>query len=552
MDLGLDTEERNGFAVLAVQGEVDVYTAPQLREQLISLVDAGQRNIVVNLEGVEFLDSTGLGVLVGGLKRVRSAGGRPEPGVHAAAHPQGARDHRPHQGVLHPRFGRRGHRRDRVVAPLSPDVLSEVVSLEIPARPSYVSIARMAVGALAGLRTGFSYERIDDLRIVTSEACTSAIEALDGQGAGGEEPRLRLRCIHDLDGLTITLTGPPGTFAGWKSGGPESELRVTLMSALVDAVIPGDEGTELRLVMLRRDEDADEGDDEGVRAVGRTSDHRPGIRVVGEGRGEGAVLQQPFEAAPGGHHFLAGQQRAQALRPFAVPVEVGGQAGQVGGQHVGDGLTLVVPDDGAQLQGAVEAEAMVDAPDVPAGAEQTVARLPVGVVGHHVEEGELAEPVPVLLPQGEEVVLGVMFHELLHHPRPGRSVPEDGERHDRPAERLREHVGGRLPLAQRPGGEVPQRPFAPSRACRWPGCRCRRGRPGPGRCGWTTRASGPARRSHRGGGRRPGCSVGVPVQLGADVAVRVQGVAAQRARGRPASTVAEPWRAMARAWPALR
>ena len=75
MDLGLDTEEHNGFTVLAVQGEVDVYTAPQLREQLISLVDAGKRNIVVNLEGVEFLDSTGLGVLVGGLKRVRSAGG---------------------------------------------------------------------------------------------------------------------------------------------------------------------------------------------------------------------------------------------------------------------------------------------------------------------------------------------------------------------------------------------------------------------------------------------------------------------------------------------
>lgn len=75
MDLGLATTEQNGFAVLAVQGEVDVYTAPQLREQLISLVDSGQRNLVVNLEGVEFLDSTGLGVLVGGLKRVRSAGG---------------------------------------------------------------------------------------------------------------------------------------------------------------------------------------------------------------------------------------------------------------------------------------------------------------------------------------------------------------------------------------------------------------------------------------------------------------------------------------------
>lgn len=75
MDLGLDVQERNGRAVLAVQGEVDVYTAPQFREQLIQLVDQGHRKIVVDLEGVEFLDSTGLGVLVGGLKRVRSHDG---------------------------------------------------------------------------------------------------------------------------------------------------------------------------------------------------------------------------------------------------------------------------------------------------------------------------------------------------------------------------------------------------------------------------------------------------------------------------------------------
>ena len=75
VDLGLDVKERNGWAVLSVQGEVDVYTAPQFREQLIQLVDQGQRSILVDLEGVEFLDSTGLGVLVGGLKKVRAHDG---------------------------------------------------------------------------------------------------------------------------------------------------------------------------------------------------------------------------------------------------------------------------------------------------------------------------------------------------------------------------------------------------------------------------------------------------------------------------------------------
>src|SRR6476660_8113089 len=75
MELGLDVTEKNGYAVLAVRGEVDVYTAPRLRERLVELVSQGKHQIVVNLEGVDFLDSTGLGVLVGGLKRLRSHDG---------------------------------------------------------------------------------------------------------------------------------------------------------------------------------------------------------------------------------------------------------------------------------------------------------------------------------------------------------------------------------------------------------------------------------------------------------------------------------------------
>jgi anti-sigma B factor antagonist len=75
MELGLDVRESNGYSVLAVHGEVDVYTAPRFRERLISLVSEGKHRIVVDLEGVDFLDSTGLGVLVGGLKRVRTHDG---------------------------------------------------------------------------------------------------------------------------------------------------------------------------------------------------------------------------------------------------------------------------------------------------------------------------------------------------------------------------------------------------------------------------------------------------------------------------------------------
>lgn len=76
MELGLEVDEsRSPYTVLSVLGEVDVYTAPRLREKLVELVSDGHRRIVADLEAVDFLDSTGLGVLVGGLKRLRSFDG---------------------------------------------------------------------------------------------------------------------------------------------------------------------------------------------------------------------------------------------------------------------------------------------------------------------------------------------------------------------------------------------------------------------------------------------------------------------------------------------
>ena len=75
MDLTIDLEKRDGFSIVNVNGEVDVFTAPKLREQLIELVEQGERNLIVGLEGVDFLDSTGLGVLVAGLKRVKTHDG---------------------------------------------------------------------------------------------------------------------------------------------------------------------------------------------------------------------------------------------------------------------------------------------------------------------------------------------------------------------------------------------------------------------------------------------------------------------------------------------
>jgi len=75
VDLSLSTRTVGDRTVVEVGGEIDVYTAPKLREQLVELVNDGSFHLVVDMEGVDFLDSTGLGVLVGGLKRVRAHDG---------------------------------------------------------------------------------------------------------------------------------------------------------------------------------------------------------------------------------------------------------------------------------------------------------------------------------------------------------------------------------------------------------------------------------------------------------------------------------------------
>ena len=76
MDLKLSVDQATlGATVIEVSGEIDVYTAPKLREKLSILIEGGTYRLILDLEGVEFLDSTGLGALIGGLKRVRAHDG---------------------------------------------------------------------------------------------------------------------------------------------------------------------------------------------------------------------------------------------------------------------------------------------------------------------------------------------------------------------------------------------------------------------------------------------------------------------------------------------
>jgi len=76
-DFSLHQETLDGTRfVVAVTGEIDLFTAPELKAALLEAIDAGRTRVVVDLTDTTFLDSTALGVLIGTVKRLRARDGR--------------------------------------------------------------------------------------------------------------------------------------------------------------------------------------------------------------------------------------------------------------------------------------------------------------------------------------------------------------------------------------------------------------------------------------------------------------------------------------------
>ena len=77
MNFDIKTEQigDDGY-VISLTGEVDLYTAPEFKQQLLEVISQGGKNVVVDLSETTFIDSTTLGVLVGGVKRLRSNDGQ--------------------------------------------------------------------------------------------------------------------------------------------------------------------------------------------------------------------------------------------------------------------------------------------------------------------------------------------------------------------------------------------------------------------------------------------------------------------------------------------
>ena len=77
MNFDINAERAEGNVwVIALSGEVDLYTAPEFKETLLDVIGQGATHVVVDLTDTTFIDSTTLGVLVGGVKRLRSNDGQ--------------------------------------------------------------------------------------------------------------------------------------------------------------------------------------------------------------------------------------------------------------------------------------------------------------------------------------------------------------------------------------------------------------------------------------------------------------------------------------------
>ena len=75
MELDIRTAQDGNVCTIVVEGEVDVYTAPRLKDELVTLIQGGCTHVIVDLEKVGFIDSSGLGVLVSALRRTREKDG---------------------------------------------------------------------------------------------------------------------------------------------------------------------------------------------------------------------------------------------------------------------------------------------------------------------------------------------------------------------------------------------------------------------------------------------------------------------------------------------
>lgn len=150
--------------------------------------------------------------------------------------------------------------------------MDSAIELEIPARPEYVALARLVVSSLASTRRDLADDRIDDLKVAVSEACTNAIEA---HHSAASDDSVVVRCTEHEDRLEVEIADrgrgfdpeslpshPPVTDPDRLNF--ERGLGIPLIKTLVDDVVidSSGEGTVVRMAMKCRAVDPMAGDDD--------------------------------------------------------------------------------------------------------------------------------------------------------------------------------------------------------------------------------------------------------------------------------------------------
>jgi anti-sigma B factor antagonist len=75
MNLKIEIDDKNKETLVFVSGEIDAFTAPKLREELLPLAEEPNKLVIVSLKDVSYLDSTGLGVFIGFFKELKKNNG---------------------------------------------------------------------------------------------------------------------------------------------------------------------------------------------------------------------------------------------------------------------------------------------------------------------------------------------------------------------------------------------------------------------------------------------------------------------------------------------
>ncbi len=138
--------------------------------------------------------------------------------------------------------------------------MAETVALEIPARPDFLALARLVVAATAATDPLLPEDRIDDLRLAVSEACTNAIEA--HRRVGSDPSVIRIECRLRPDQVEVEVEDhgagfdPDALVDHPPAGDPtrldhERGLGIPLMRVLTDEVEfrPTTGGTAVRMVL---------------------------------------------------------------------------------------------------------------------------------------------------------------------------------------------------------------------------------------------------------------------------------------------------------------